>query len=527
MEVLGTALLALLWLGELAKATSVRDGGEMFSEILRMEQFRDSKVLTDFTFEFKLDGDSAKLVDAQHYNLFPRGLGQMVGAYGVEQLQLTLTQGRWDYRKWGYSSRSVPSGAQILVTFNNTIDVDHKWNGLINSLAGLLCASLNFMTVSVTTEPFLTFLPPDAKAQTGRVRYSRLPRENVCTENLTPWSKMLPCQAKSGFGSLLNAYRIFDTNYHSVGISLVTGCSNPTCSSRFIQLNQTLTVVHDAVRRSGSADFSVTTLFDRLVTRGCPLAKESLLYVTVPPTHGFVGFTAPTENTIQGPETPAGNRPLTATYSIKKGNPIASICNTTASAFVPHRYLTGYGQERGGIKVALHNFGESSLDIIYMENLPWILKVYAHTFKVGTLGCGSKSAALQQFKFRPAVDRERPSLLEAVITLPPNCTTTLSFEFDKVFLRYTEHPPDSNRGFDIGPAVITVQNASSEPRIFYTENILVDMPTPDFSMPYNVITFTCTVLAYFFGAVFNVLTREFQAVEISESAEKVKAKKTA
>lgn len=41
----------------------------------------------------------------------------------------------------------------------------------------------------------------------------------------------------------------------------------------------------------------------------------------------------------------------------------------------------------------------------------------------------------------------------------------------------------------------------------YTEALLVPLTTPDFSMPYNVITFTCTVLALFFGSLLNVLRR--------------------
>lgn len=37
------------------------------------------------------------------------------------------------------------------------------------------------------------------------------------------------------------------------------------------------------------------------------------------------------------------------------------------------------------------------------------------------------------------------------------------------------------------------------PRRIYTSNVLVDLPTPDFSMPYNVIIMTSTLLALFFG----------------------------
>jgi GPI-anchor transamidase subunit T len=41
----------------------------------------------------------------------------------------------------------------------------------------------------------------------------------------------------------------------------------------------------------------------------------------------------------------------------------------------------------------------------------------------------------------------------------------------------------------------------------YTEVLLAPLTTPDFSMPYNVITFTCTVLALYFGSLLNALRR--------------------
>lgn len=47
----------------------------------------------------------------------------------------------------------------------------------------------------------------------------------------------------------------------------------------------------------------------------------------------------------------------------------------------------------------------------------------------------------------------------------------------------------------------------------YTEVLLVPLTTPDFSMPYNVITFTCTVLALYFGSMVNVLRRRISEEE--------------
>ena len=43
----------------------------------------------------------------------------------------------------------------------------------------------------------------------------------------------------------------------------------------------------------------------------------------------------------------------------------------------------------------------------------------------------------------------------------------------------------------------------------HTETLLVTLPTPDFSMPYNVICLACTVVAIAFGSFHNLTTRRF------------------
>jgi len=58
--------------------------------------------------------------------------------------------------------------------------------------------------------------------------------------------------------------------------------------------------------------------------------------------------------------------------------------------------------------------------------------------------------AINKSFYRPASDRIRPGILEMVLILPANSVSSLSFDFDKAFLKYTEHSPDANRGFDIG-----------------------------------------------------------------------------
>lgn len=90
----------------------------------------------------------------------------------------------------------------------------------------------------------------------------------------------------------------------------------------------------------------------------------------------------------------------------------------------------------------------------------------------------------------------------------------------KSFLRYTEHPPDAQRGWDLPPAVLVpLTSEHINLQRIYTPVLLVDVATPDFSMPYNVIIMSSTLIAFIFGSIFNLLTRKFALVRIEEQTE--------
>jgi phosphatidylinositol glycan class T len=119
--------------------------------------------------------------------------------------------------------------------------------------------------------------------------------------------------------------------------------------------------------------------------------------------------------------------------------------------------------------------------------------------------------------YRPAIDRERGTQLELALSVPAASTVTLTYDFEKAILRYTEYPPDANRGFNVAPAVIRILNSpDSAPIYIRSTSLLLQLPTPDFSMPYNVIILTSTVIALAFGTVFNILVR--RVVSVDEAA---------
>lgn len=129
---------------------------------------------------------------------------------------------------------------------------------------------------------------------------------------------------------------------------------------------------------------------------------------------------------------------------------------------------------------------------------------------------------VSNISYIPPVPHSRPTTFQSILHLPPRSTVHITMDVTKSFLRYTEHPPDAQRGWDLPPAILTpLRNASSySADRLYTSALLVDLATPDFSMPYNVIIFSCSLVAYLFGSIFNILTRKFVVVHMNLKKQK-------
>ncbi|KAF8939595.1 hypothetical protein BGZ58_009201 [Dissophora ornata] len=533
--------------------------------------------------EEHFDGAASNLFT--HYNLFPRSIGQILHSFEVEELHLTFTQGRWQYSDWGYPlAPSAGTGVELWAWLNDDAQqTDANWKGLTNTLSGLFCASLNFIDETISIEPKMSFrneglynVHSRTNSTSGpqRLRYGSLPHENVCTENLTPWIKLLPCKSKAGIASLLKSHKLFDTRFYSMAVHVRPVCEDELCRVKSLELTQTITTVFDVARRDGSYDWTLSGLFEREITQACPLASTSKVVMHLPQTTEYLNQYELIPQPAQGTYTVGSEdgRQEVAVYDLKAthGNESSTPFqlslrweNSRPKSVLPvsprvvaHRYFTGYGQERGGLVIEVRNSNLQDTEAVLLDTLPWYLKLYLHTFSIEVNGkpLENQKDVVKKMFYQQAVDRSRPAVLELALTLPANSMVKFSMSFDKVFLKYTEHPPDANRGFDVGYAVLTVPlprqqgqvgyggldhlriyqerdaglvqvrhpsrgeishgEESEEDKIrVYTETLLVSLPTPDFSMPYNVITLTCTVIALFFGSMFNLMTRNFEVAE--------------
>ncbi|KAJ1942481.1 Subunit of the glycosylphosphatidylinositol transamidase complex-like protein [Linderina macrospora] len=466
-----------------------------------------------------------------HYHKFPRQIGEIAHRYNVEELHLSFTQGSWRSEQWGPPTISG-HGAGAEVRAKITEDADEDWRGLTNALSGVFCASLNFIDATNTNSPQLSF---------KGMRHGYLPKENVCTENLTPWVKQLPCQGMAGLGALLNPYRLYNMHFHSMSVDLAPIAVD---GKEVLGYKQTLAVVVNPKTFGLEDEWTLAQLVDRDVKAACAAAERSTIRVLQGGGSDRVVLEPKpeSEDVVDGyrfgvyDAKKQGGKLENIKFSVDTG--AAARQRAAQPAIVAHRYVTGHGGSSGGVESTIVNNSDKVVHVSYMDTLPWYLRLYMHTLTVESESLVDGTASKlkpSSMHYKPAVDRGRPALLELEMDLPAQSRVTLRYGFDKGFLKYSEHPPDANRGFNIGPAIVSYTPIDTDlacavgamlegtgarkctARV-YTELFLASLPTPDFSMPYNVITFTCTILALFFGRMFNLLTRDFVVLKETKDA---------
>lgn len=515
------------------------------------------------SFEFR-SNESLSAYQSQNFRYFPRSLGQVLQSTDTKELHLRFTTGRWDTETWGArpwnGTKEGGTGVELWAWIES--DTEHeamrKWLALNQALSGLFCASLNFVDETRTTKPALSFQPRGTHDNSSNLHllHGVLPGEVVCTENLTPFIKLLPCKGKAGISSLLDGHKVFDSSWQSMSIDFRPQC--PPGQECLIEIYQTIDMVLNIARaKRPQSDpiprpvqphelicdetkpyhnhetcfpidaletpaWSLNDVFGRQAAGSCPLAElegpeAKSICLNIPHSQGVWigagGFEV---------RSPPGI-PEKRCYQLVNGEPFDFDMPKTSvrthqqlavgsELIKVERTMTGHGAAQGGMRTVLTNSLDASVDLVMFESLPWFLRPYMHTL-TATMSASSKDVdVVKDIYYRPAIDRYRGSQIELLLSIPPLTSITLTYSFEKSILRYTEYPPDANRGFIVAPAVIRILNQTS-PVYVRTTSLLLSLPTPDFSMPYNVIILTSTVMALAFGSIFNILVRRFVGLE--------------
>ncbi|XP_035827009.1 GPI transamidase component PIG-T [Aplysia californica] len=528
---------------------------DSFTEELLIKPLSRGYIYSHFQFTTKWNASLHDPTTFHHFHLFPKALGEVLSRYNVQELHLSQTQGLWRHKQWGYPVHDAPPGAELWVWFRPSVkDVDKAWTELVNAVSGLFCSSLNFLDSRSTIAPRWSFRPAGLAPQgysvsSHFVRYGTLPREIVCTENLTPWKKLLPCDSKAGLSTLFNAFHFHDANYHSLGLHV-----RPISPSNVPPYGLFLTTTfffHHCLQMfcfSCCSDWSLRSLFGNHLASACPIASKTSIMVETTDNEASPAYRLTPTPTWTHTVTRGTGQHTYSVYNVRSFTEVGRGLNIAGTYNDPskvkeldpppihaHRYITGYGLEDGGVSCLITNTLDRNQTVIYMDVLPWFTRVFFNSLTVQNNGLDVPF----KVHFTPAKDRVRPYHLELSFNLWPHSVTRVSFSFTRAFLKWTEYPPDANHGFYIGSAVIssmlpTSRQYSAPPLYFskldtilndnsssylvrvHSESLVVSLPTPDFSMPYNVICLACTVVAIAFGSIHNLTTRRFVKLDPSQ-----------
>lgn len=534
---------------------------DQYHEDLFIKPLVDGKLFAEFQFKTIYRKDIKSLRWENKIQIFPLSLADLILTTDLNELHFSLTKGNWDYRNWGYSTRPSPPGAQIRAKFSqHNEDPNRCWTRLINSLSGKFCASLTSADKKILVSSKLAFHSVTAHNLSEKTIYANLPEETLCSENLTPWKKLMPCHSNLGLASLLNPVNLFKSSYSSLAIDLQPhSCSNDggqiKADCEKVQLTQTISVVFNPLHLfEGKQTWSLAKIFGNSIQNSCPIASHSRVHVDI---------SRPEDKNNIYPKTylekklniKLGNKVAeTRTYAVFdvnsalesksdsqfnvgiKQNQIFKQPPVTSRPNVPvylKTHVAGAAGTEGTIVATIVNSLSDPTRITYMDVVPYYLRVYLHTLTIRTkVGQELKPDRLNFVLSKNVA----PTLIEFSMIVPPNSEIHVSYDFERAFLAYEDYRPDANKGVLLGSSQIAIlsqqclnrvvfptkslhsnltscdSNLDNEREVLrvYSRPLLIILPTPDFSMPYNVLCFVSSVLVAGFLQLFNFTTERLR-----------------
>lgn len=357
------------------------------------------------------------------------------------------------------------------------------------------------------------------------------PHLHLCTENLTPFLALLPSKGVSGLSALLaQPGVVLSWGFKTEGIDVVM----PRGDEQGTWTGWWEGVVDLVPHRGGSRQFSINSLFKRDLPRSFPGASSSVLRVIRPAEEAFVASGDPTRagRWVDGTyraidEWNLQDNSLAGTnveFSWSGEGDFTHPQRFEPPAITIARLAADRHASDATFRVEITNNAKQDRPVVYSEIWPWWVKGWISEMEV-RVGKTSRRDLLHGMQYHPSVPpTPSTTTLHLNLTLPALSTVTLEIPFSKLTLKYTDHRPDAERGREIPASVLTLwdiegEDGNGQPgeadfrrsarRHVYGPKLLLDVPTPDFSMPYNVIIMTSTVMAVFFGSIHGRLVRRW------------------
>ncbi|CAG5099025.1 Oidioi.mRNA.OKI2018_I69.XSR.g16183.t1.cds [Oikopleura dioica] len=458
---------------------------ETFREKLTVQPLEEEKVFTEVEFFFQRDDALPK-----HYRTYPRAIHEVTSKLKIEELHLSLAKGDSSDYQAANSKLASPVGAFLVASFQeDEIPVEDRWKSLVGVLAGLFCISLNQLdTRSAVTPPIL--LPSFAQVSSPSLRrVGFLPREVACTENLTPWKKIIPTGSTHGLAYLLDNPHYVQQNsvFWSLGFDFKSGDELIFWQRAIIDVRtrSSLQLLSAQEHSQPKTVLTAELLFGIRNSTTSSIAEKTEFSL------------------VQSSQYSVLSEEILTKFEddIRFNIPILWNSSKTENLHLKISRKSGGGQGEGSIKTTIFNPREIEEEVLTLEVVPWWLKPSLSSRRVR--GCEETA-----YSYKAAHDAERVTgLIVFGFKIKPKSACIVEYDFKTAWPKWNEYPADANHGRYLPSVILFFQDAlTSSPRRIFSESVLIYVPIPDFSMPYNVLCLACTVVAMAIGSVHNLTT---------------------
>ena len=454
----------------------------------------------------KFSSSFEKSTEIRHFNLLPKPLVQIFGHFGLDDISLTFSKGDWK-PQFGPPLQSAPSGVQISgwlpeneedlwAKDGGGNDTQSTWKFVTRALSGLLCVSMEDIQGQHTVKPWR-----HRYVGTRVLRYAQLPREAFCTENLTPWLKLLPCREVSGLATIFDPKRVFRALHQTMGLSLRKVClarsrgnyefgSNPwgNCEDKVLELVMAFTVVfppspliHGGLKSISNvllqkpnqlhkinvctAATTTKVLVEEVQEVSLSQAPTEIhhLHQCGDPMRVMSFELLPQRNNLEGNFSGGVGllEDITWREVEEKGK---QTYGRSGAPVEVNKFVTGVNDLDGGVMCVVRSRQEGPHVVRVLDIMPSFLRVWYHTLELEVNGVkiDSKTTLQKYISFQPSRMRGQPALIH--VEIPTNSPMNFSFfySFRKDFLSIEDYPPDPNRGFDVPAAIVSYDIACKE-----------------------------------------------------------------
>ena len=354
-----------------------------------------------------------------------------------------------------------------------------------------------------------------------------------CVESIQRWMRLLPCGGQAGISEVMHGLRLLELPYHSIRVAIEGGLGERMLT---VELSG---IVHEKAK--GDA-VEMMASRNRLMNRQRTGQGEEV---------GEEGFV---QGLIEGRRAcPVVGRSVYRDCDEDTGGEggMELLYVDVSSYLLPRR-----GEEMNPLLGTLESVvrmqsrekeavdRNNTVRLVYRQALPWEMVIDAPSLVVRGGGRGGQmvpeAVNVTSISWIEARGREHGGLLEVDIDVdlerwvsgqaPDGQALVVGLNIERPILSVFDYPPDMSRGIDIPAPEVTVtlpdsieaSGICSSRNVVRAagQNILLQLPIPDASMPFNVACFTATLLSLLFGSAMPVLLWDKEELKKVQSQRK-------